>query len=457
MSSLQAIDLNTIQLIKNKSEQSGSSHTDLMLTHLQSALEALLTQNEKGAEEELKSQVITSMYAVGAHLQKLYEQNPTLPKQNIRLFFEFLEMLSTCEQENTKLKAFLGEANNAFGMESTKIANEQFKKVQHKIYKEEHQPWWKKALEFIVKIAFKVILPIALVTLGALSMDPAMIAGGIFTMAMVEGGGLKELSDGLTDALKGLGASDEVANMVGGLLATALMTIFSFGVGAVASLETVGTEIGDEVVEKLTVNAKKMMNVALMGGSTALAVEGPKIVNGFVSLLPISNEMKEIFGTILLVILELVAVTVLGVGLKGALAQGATEGENVIGAAGKKLYGKVESWISEKLPGVLEGISANSGKIISAAGYASLGASAVGGSSMLLLSLTQFGQAGLQKSLGEIEASLTRLNHIENWSLSLNQQNEKDLKSLFEEYSAMIREASKVSTVNNVAADYLAL
>ena len=397
--------------------------------------------------------MLDRLQSVAEKVKQLNDQTQTLPKDSIELLFEFLAELNKSEIVNTNLYAFLGQTHNAMSVKESSIASKQFKKVLHDIYKQEHQPWWKKALDAIVK----VVMPVSLLVVGVVTMQPELIVGVVVATALIQSGAIKDLGESITKGLEEIGVPDDAAEMIGGVLAVATAVIVSLGAGALISLESEAVEVGGEMVQKLAVNTKSMVSVGLMGGSMGLATEAPEIVNGFVDMLPVSDDVKKTLKIVLTAIVELIAAVglVIGGGMTMS-ASGSEDAENVLGSFFKKLTGKVGGFISERLPEAMDFLADNSEKITKVARYTGYAAGGTGGGAQIGISVYQGEQAKIQKDLGYLHANLTQLLGGEKWNEEATAQETQDLKTLLNQYATMISEAGNLSIAQDAVAVYLA-
>lgn len=456
MSNIQQIDAANVQAaVANKQIDTDAANS--LLLDLNKALESLLTSQDQDPSAEVKASVMKSLNSIGQRLKTVYEKNNALPQENIMIFFYFLGKLNQDEVTNAELQAFLGQVNNAFGAAESKNAESQFKQAAKQYYKATHRPWWEKAFGFIIKIA----LPVVLLVTGVV--DPAMLVGFGVMMAMSISGATKDLGNDIAKGLEHI-MPDHVAEVIGGVLSVAVNFALTLGAGAVASIETVGEEVGEDVAhsmkkaisEKYQVDLKRMISMGVMGGSAALATEAPQIATNLVDLLPVSEDVKKALTATLLIILELVAVVGTIAGGYGASLSEEGASTNVIKKGMKSAADKAGGFIDTYLPKVFDFFEKNSDRIMSIGRTAKHIATGALGTAQVGTGVYDGEKANAEQKLGKYLSELNETMTEESATATQTQSIVEYANQMMKGFEVMIREVGNLFEINNVAADYLA-
>ncbi|WP_420422067.1 hypothetical protein [Simkania sp.] len=478
MSNIQQIDASKVE-VSFAATHSESDTSNGLLLDLHEALQTLLSTQDQQDAPDTKAAVLKHLNSIGDRIKEIQKTTHIIPSEGIKIFFYLLAELNNATVVNSDLEAFLGQANNAFGIQESKDAEQQFVKAAKDYYKATHRTWWQKALHFIVKIVTYVVLPVtALVTA-----DPGMLMATVFMATMSATGGTKKMSDDITSGLKKIMPKD-VAQVLGGILTVAINFTATLGLGAVASVETIGVEIGDSAVEetsegfevaesasevsesassnvkigitdKYQLNLKRMLSIGFMGGSATLAQEAPQIAEGFVDLLPVSEDVKKTLGKVILVLLELIAVVGMIYGGYSATTSDAATA-NVLQSGMDEVAGKAGKFFSELMPKFFNFLETNGDTIRSTARFSKYFSFAAGGTAQIGIAGYTAKQAVAEKDLGHVKASLNEIMSSEKMTQTSTKQIIQDAEQMMQIFDVMIQNVGSLYQINNVAADYLA-
>lgn len=454
MSTIQQINASKEQFVTaNQNSSSDAANSVLLL--LQETIDSYKSTQDDEALTGAQASVEEGLNQIGQNMKALFETNHSLPSESLFVVFYFLGQLNGLETTNADLQAFLGQANNAFGVAESSDAQKNFVKAAKDYYKSTHQPWWDKIL--------KIVVPVILVLVSVVSMDPGMLIAAVATAALTGPAG-KAMSKGITEGLEKFLPKD-VAEFVGGLLTVAAITVGSLGVGAAASLESVGSELGElgsdlsklkDTLSKVTVNVPRMSSVAMMGGFSALAKEGPQIVAGFVDALPVSDEVKKALTITFDAILEVVAIAGAMVGGYGALKSNDTD-VNLLSNGLKKAADKAGGFITEKLPKVVDALTPAVNRIVSVSEYIKNFALISAGTAECAVAGYDGVQASAMTKLGTIDASLKTLSSSEKATQVQTSNIVQDAIQMMQEFGVMINRVGNLLNQNqNIVADMLA-
>lgn len=485
MSNIQLIDAANVQAALSNT-QIDAEATNGLLLNLHEALETLMTTQGSDPSEDAKASVMKKLNSLGQHLKKIYDQNDALPKANIQLYFYFLGMLNQDEVNNAELQSFLAQANNVFGSASAKSAQNQFEKAAEQYYKMTHRPWWKTLIDIVVKVVLPIVLAAVFIE------DPAMLVGLTVMMAMQISGGTKSLGDEVAKGLEDI-MPKHAAEMIGGIVSVGVNFALSLGTGAIASIETVGVEAGEDIAEtagtemtdfasgetaetggtsaeeaeevkprakmqiseRFQIDIKRMFSMAIMGGSAALAEEAPQIVTNFVQMLPVSEDMQKALAKTLLIILELVAVVgMIGGGMGSAMPEEDVSSNAIkegMGTVAKKAGGYIDTY----LPKVFNFFENNSdrlmkiGRISKHIATGTLGLAQVGNATY------QVDQSVAEDKLGKYQAALTTALTDESMATSDSKSIVQYADQVMKGFMKMIREVGNLTQIYNDTAESL--
>lgn len=488
--------------INDGEENHQSANATAATTVLSSLLKELSsagvnTQDTGGAKEAINDQLDKLVGSVGSFIQKS-DVPETMGKQ---LFVELLVAVQQVQAMEAETSSDVSEVQGKVGEASTQSITDQYEQVQQEVYQDEHQPWWKKTLDFVVQ----VVVPVVLIVVGVATADPALVFAGVMMGVIEDTPLMSDLSNGIQDVLKDMGCSDGVAELVGGILTVVTVAVVTGGVGAMGAVEVGADEAVDAVADvadeeltdfasssvdevtepseskesgkKLSVNKKTITKFATMGGSMALSSEASTISEGLFSVVPISNpKAKKILEGLTTILLELVALV--GMCAGGSMST-SSEGSSVISEGASKFTKGVSDlvtekmpelvdfisdsassatdYLSEKAPGTMDFLSKHMPTVTEAARYLKFSAALALGGSELGLAGYQYSQADNVEELGSSEASISSLGTAQDLGEATMKSNSDFQKSMTKMFNEMIKQVSNLGYSANSAADIMAM
>lgn len=320
---------------------------------------------------------------------------------------------------------------------------DQYNQVQQEIYQQEHQPWWKKAIDDVAKIFTDVVEPVisvAMMAVGLATGQPELVILGGLMLALEETPLMSDMTQGFDDILTDCGVPSDIASFTASALSFCTVMLVTAGMGAAYSVEVAATDaidsLGEEAAEglseeatsaldphreggesKRSFNGKRFAKIMGMTSSVTLAVEAPTLSSSFWKMCfgsDSDSSTEKILQGLTTILLEVVAVV--GVVASGKIAP---SGQNV-SAVSQSLNSAAEGiggYLSEKFPQIVDEVSKGFSKAFDFVGnnalklqkaaqilqLSSMGASAAADTAN---GAYEWMQSDVMKSFGEAEGNL---------------------------------------------------
>ncbi|CCB89855.1 type III secretion system translocon subunit SctE [Simkania negevensis] len=330
-------------------------------------------------------------------VEDIFEQTDAPPELGKQLLLELLLAVQQVQEVQSETTMVNSEIESKGSEAATQNAAEQYQQVLEDVHEQEDQPWWKKALDIVVK----VIVPVVMIAVGVLTAQPELVLAGALVAVMADTPLMQDLTNGFEDLLTDMGVPKSDAEWIAGVLTVATVALVTAGVGAAGALEVGADEAVDAVADvgekaltgatedattdltetiddateslggheakngtKITLNGKKVLKAGLMGGSMAMSHEASTISEGIFESLPISNpEVKKILQALTTVLLELTAVVGL-VASGGMSATSEAGSSSAISKGIEKLTKGVSELISKNMPELIDFVSETAANLV---------------------------------------------------------------------------------------------
>ncbi|WP_420422073.1 hypothetical protein [Simkania sp.] len=436
-----------------------SSAISILNNLLQKLAHSGASQDTQSPQHEQLSQHLGNLMNSVENLAQQSSAPPALGKQ---LLLELLLAVQQVQEVQSETTLVNSEIESKGSEAATQNAAEQYKQVIDEVHEQENEPWWKKALNIIVK----VVVPVVLIAVGVLTAQPELVLAGALVAVMADTPLMQDLTQGFEDLLTDMGVSESDAEWIAGILTVATVAITTAGVGCVAAVEVgvdeavdVVADVGEKALtdvaedatsdlsetvddvtkslsdtdgkkeSKISFNGKKVKKAAYMGGSMAMSQEASTISAGIFDSLPISNpEVKKILQALTTVLLELTAVV--GLVVSGGMSVASDAGSSSAISKGiEKLTQGVSELVSNNMPELVDFVSESASSLADKvpeefvkvmekladklpeaeklARYTKMGAVAVNGSASITNGLYDLEQANVTENIGESSADLS--------------------------------------------------
>lgn len=416
-----------------------------------SAAQAALSQiNPQGEDiDKLTDELNQVLEGMPQEAEMTQEHESDTAVHGQQLIYLLMSKLQDNELQQMISSSDVSEAESALSLANSKVQQDSFNQIVQDM--NQHHSFWKKMLHVVVKAA-----PYIIMAAGALSGNAELVVGAAAVLAMTKSGAVSGMSNEITKGLEAAGVSKGTAEMLAGVITVVIVAVATLGVGAAASLEVAGEEVGEglsdeaaqKAAKKISVNMSKAIGASAIGGATATGVESSTFSDGLVRDLGLNGtKAGKIIRETTMIIMDIIALVA---GIAGGAGL-ASESENA-----SLIASKLSSSFSEMLPEVFDLMSENSEKIASVARTVEFSAALFGGSSEMALSGTLINQAKAQKDIGKNEAAIELLRT----DLDINEmeldQNGESIKTAVSTYSQIWNNVSSLSQAEENAAQILA-
>lgn len=366
-----------------------SSAISILNNLLQKLAQSSNQQGEQSHQHDLKDQVNKHLGNLVNSVEDMIHQTNAPPELGKQLLLELLLAVQQVQEVQSETTMVSSEAESKGSEAATQNAAEQYKQVLQDVHEQEDQPWWKKALDIVVK----VVVPVVMIAVGVLTAQPELVLAGALVAVMTDTPLMSDLTQGFEDLLTDVGVPKSDAEWIAGILTVATVAITTAGVGAVGAVEVGADEaieavadVGEEALtdvasdvasdateslgetgpekgSKISLNGKKVAKAGLMGGSMAMSSEAPTISEGIFDSIPISNpEVKKVLQSLTTVLLELTAVV--GLVATGFVSTASEAGSSSAVSKGiEKLTKGVSELVSNNMPDLVDFVSETTAKI----------------------------------------------------------------------------------------------
>lgn len=373
-----------------------SSAISILNNLLQKLAQSNNQQGEQSHQHDLQDQVNKHLGNLVNSVEDMIHQTNTPPELGKQLLLELLLAVQQVQEVQTDTTMVSSEAESKGSEAATQNAAEQYKQVLEDVQEQEDQPWWKKALDIVVK----VIVPVVMIAVGVLTAQPELVMAGALVAVMTDTPLMNDLTQGFEDLLTDIGVPKSDAEWIAGIMTVATVAITTAGVGAVGAVEVGADEaveavadVGEEALtdassevagdaaeslddaseslgethtkegSKISLNGKKVAKAGLMGGSMAMSSEASTISEGIFDSIPISNpEVKKVLQSLTTVLLELTAVV--GLVATGFVSTASEAGSSSAVSKGvEKLTKGVSELVTNNMPDLVDFVSETTAKI----------------------------------------------------------------------------------------------
>jgi methyl-accepting chemotaxis protein len=361
-----------------------SSAITILNNLLQKLAHMSLGQEEESPQQEQLSKHLGNLVN---SVENIFEQTDAPPELGKQLLLELLLAVQQVQETQTETTMVSSEIETKGSEAATQNAAEQYQQVLEDVQEQEDEPWWKKAIDIVVK----VVVPVVMIAVGLLTAQPELVLAGALVAVMSDTPLMQDLTQGFEDLLTDMGVPESDAEWIAGILTVATVAITTAGVGMVSAVEVGADEAVEAVADvsekalvdvtedtttdlteslnettdslgssetkkgtKISLNGKKVLKAGLMGGSMAMSGEAPTISEGIFDSIPISNpEMKKALQTLTTVLLELTAV--IGLVASGCMSATSEAGSSSAISKGiEKLSKGASELISNNMPELVD-------------------------------------------------------------------------------------------------------
>jgi len=354
------------------------------------------SNNQQGEQSHQQDQLNEHLGKLVNSVEDMIHQTNAPPELGKQLLLELLLAVQQVQEVQTETTMVSSEIESKGSEAATQNAAEQYQQVLEDVQEQEDQPWWKKALDIVVK----VVVPVVMIAVGILTAQPELVLAGALVAVMTDTPLMSDLTQGFEDLLTDVGVPQSDAEWIAGILTVATVAITTAGVGAIGAVEVGADEaveaiadVGEEVLadgaseatggvtetlddateslgetqtekgSKFSLNGKKVTKAGLMGGSMAMSSEASTISEGIFDSLPISNpEVKKVLQALTTVLLELTAVV--GLVATGFVSTASEAGSSSAVSKGiEKLTKGVTELVSKKMPELVDFVTETTTKL----------------------------------------------------------------------------------------------
>lgn len=356
-----------------------SSAISILNNLLQKLAQSNNQQGEQSHQHDLKDQVNKHLGNLVNSVEDMIHQTNAPPELGKQLLLELLLAVQQVQEVQSETTMVSSEAESKGSEAATQNAAEQYKQVLQDVQEQEDQPWWKKALDIVVK----VVVPVVMIAVGVLTAQPELVMAGALVAVMSDTPLMSDLTQGFEDLLTDIGIPKSDAEWIAGFMTVATVAITTAGVGAIGAVEVgadeaveavadVGekalTDIAEDATEakkgtKISLNSRKVSKACLTGAAMAMSSEAPTISEGIFDSIPISNpEVKKVLQSLTTVLLELTAAV--GLVATGFVSTASEAGSSSAVSKGiEKLTKGVSELVSNNMPDLVDFVSETAAKI----------------------------------------------------------------------------------------------
>lgn len=387
------------------------------------------------------------------------------------LMLQLIAALQESQSKESEASNIVDQAHVASTLANAKQQAEDYKNDLQEMNKKHH--WWNKVANIAKKSA-----PYAMVLVGVITENPALVVGGAMMLLMSKtpavSGLTNEISKGLQQVIPALKEHPEIAHVIAAAITVVVITAVTGGLccaGAgieVAADEAaeVGTELADvssenlsalkeEGSKSLSFNTEKAGKAAKSGArlgfAMSLSAESTTIAKSVASIIPEDDKWARriVFATTEL-ILMVVSLSAGYSGLKGMTVE--SEGVSAFSNISEKItetFGEDAGRIMEKVGSVVDFVSRNATTITSAL-------MVLTGLANITLSASQMTYANAVAEMGKVQADLAILNSAEEINQAGLDQEEQDIKNVISTFLAEEKFADSMVDARNTLAALLA-